>query len=71
MTGEELLALWGERDSRLSRRRQHGVSHSLTDVEAEAVVWWRRREAEALEGSERMRALTHLANWQRPTMHTR
>jgi len=62
MTYEELTKLWTNRDGLYAR------SHAgMTDAEREAIIAWRRREAERLtDGDDQKAALGKLSIWAPP-----
>jgi hypothetical protein len=57
---------WQARDALYERRKVHGVRSPLTEDEQNAVIAWRRAEAETLVGLDRSVALSILSRWAPP-----
>lgn len=66
MTAAELINTWTARDNLYRMRKIRGAYTSLDEREQECVVWWRRKEAEALDGRDRVTALAALSLWTPP-----
>lgn len=66
-TASELESDWLSRDMRYSMRRQFGRLIAIDDREHQAILTFRRLEAQALPGAERIKALTSLSGWIPPT----
>jgi hypothetical protein len=66
MTGRALVTLWRARDNRYRERTVRGNPSPLTPNEESSVLAFRRSEAEALTGEERVFALVALSAWTRP-----
>lgn len=65
-SARQLTNLWQARDARYVLRKVKGIRTPLDEREQEAIIAWRRGEAEALTGLDRSVALSILSRWAPP-----
>ena len=65
-SARQLTDRWQARDALYVGRKIHGIRTTLSKREQEAVIAWRRYEAEALTGLDQSVALSILSRWAPP-----